>query len=311
MSDSVISGAEREFRAGDTVGRSKILYILDNGDVVMRCNVCCTVYDTTLDVLRKGETDTCGDCKPYESGLRTKTPEDSVPRKRYNYAGTGLSVGEIAKQFKVSNALVYVRYKAYVTSEECREGIRFLDYFVANLYKQRNCPRNGYVVRKRLNEEQTFQKRQSRNNLVLSNINVRLSLAQVAEKSLEVYSILRALSERAIFTDLSMIGDMYDFARQQFPTTRYGDTVFVFVIVFLYDPSVLMGKILKRKGLRAVLTKVTGRNAPSAISMEVRRGVNFYAKYKDFAEEATRLNDAILSYFSPPVENLSPRPTNT
>ncbi|MDR2791524.1 MAG: hypothetical protein LBB27_02125 [Tannerellaceae bacterium] len=147
----------------------------------------------------------------------------------------------------------------------------------------------------------------------LSNINARLSLVQVAEKSLHISIALCTISERAIFTDLSMIEDMYDFARQQFPVTKYRNTAFVLVIVSLYDPCALTGKRAK-KGLRDVLTKVTGRKAPSAISMEVKKATFFYAKYKDFAEEVTRLNDVILARFypsSPPKEDLSPLIANT
>ncbi|MDR2791691.1 MAG: hypothetical protein LBB27_03015 [Tannerellaceae bacterium] len=162
--ESISSEEEKKFRAGDTVGRSTILYILDSGDVAMRCNVCFTVYDTTLAVLRKGETDTCGDCKPYESGLRNKKPMKPVkpakpvkpekavaPARRYNYAGTGFSRKEISDQFKVSTTLVDLRHKDYLQSDERAAGILFLDYLAGNLYKRSNCtPSNAYGTGKTL-----------------------------------------------------------------------------------------------------------------------------------------------------------------
>jgi hypothetical protein len=129
---------EREFRARDTVGRSTILYILDRGDVAMRCNVCCTVYDTTLDVLRKGKTDTYGDCKPYESGLCNRKPmksvkpekavkqeKDAAPAKMYYYVGTRLSRKQISDRFKVSTTLVDLRRKAYMESNDRTAGWLF------------------------------------------------------------------------------------------------------------------------------------------------------------------------------------------
>ena len=101
----------------------------------------------------------------------------------------------------------------------------------------------------------------------------------------EIGKLKRKESEivKPITKDVRLIKDAYSLFREFIQKKRicgWDKTKFIFVIVYLYAPSVITGDRLPHK-LRSEIASVTGMN-PSAVSQNCKRLLFFFEKYNEF-----------------------------
>lgn len=116
----------------------------------------------------------------------------------------------------------------------------------------------------------------------------------------EINAKLSLLSEPTLH-DIERIDEFYLnyrklFARRGIPHQSewvYSRKKFLFVIIYLYSPSALVGHKLRR-GLRDKLARLFGLNAPSTISDNVVNLMSDYVNYRDFRRDVHILYEEFL-----------------
>lgn len=108
----------------------------------------------------------------------------------------------------------------------------------------------------------------------------------VSSKEMESSPLLR---------DLSIIQDIYKILEENKKghVTANDRKVFIFVVVYLYAPSKLLGGKMPQ-GMRKAISKTMGVNS-SYISRTCTELKILYSTYSDFRQEVDRLLSAVLS----------------
>lgn len=104
-----------------------------------------------------------------------------------------------------------------------------------------------------------------------------------------------------VLTDLSLIPEVYGWFREiqterdcpPNPESVTQRKKFLFIVLFLFSPSVLAGGRLPN-GIRTELAKVFPHLSPSSISHNIEGVVFLYQNYKDFRHDIDRVYSIIM-----------------
>lgn len=130
-------------------------------------------------------------------------------------------------------------------------------------------------------------------------------IKSLREQKLRLLERERELT-KPILTDLDMIGILYEWFKEILESRDCPGRVesvtqrkkFIFIILFLYSPSALVGDKMKN-GLRDKLAEVLGVNAQTAIS-DNRNSVLFsYGLYRCFRQDVDGIYTEIMRRIKP------------
>lgn len=129
------------------------------------------------------------------------------------------------------------------------------------------------------------------------NIGKILALKQLKDEIKEIRSTMEELAE-PILTDWNMLPELYQvfqdlFSQRQIKQPIYHRQKFLFVILFLFCPSVLVGERMP-VGFRKMLAALLGLNAGTTISDNCAGLIILYNSYIDFRKDTNLFYDKVM-----------------
>ena len=131
------------------------------------------------------------------------------------------------------------------------------------------------------------------------NIGKITALKQLKDEINEIRSTMEELAE-PILTDWDLLPKLYQvfqelFSQRQITQPIYHRQKFLFVILFLFCPSVFIGERMPM-GFRKILATLLGLNAPTTISDNCAGLMVLYNGYIDFRKDTNLFYNNVMSF---------------